>query len=117
MSLVMPMAEFLQWFDAFLPELKPGSTAGDFRLLEPALVTNEHDAKQVHNHGLNLSRAWCMRGIMQVLVPGSDPRWQRFGTLARDHVIAAEAAITGGEYVSTHWLISFALLADAEWHS
>ena len=82
-----------------------------------AVVTNEQDAKQVHNHGLNLSRAWCMRGIMQVLVPGGDARWQRFGALARDHVIAAEAAITGGEYVSTHWLISFALLADTEWHA
>ena len=113
MSLVLPMDEFLAWFDAFLPEL----AAGDFRLLEPALVTNEHDAKQVHNHGLNLSRAWCMRGIMQMLMPGDDPRWQRFGTLARDHVIAAEAAITGGEYVSTHWLLTFALLADTEWHA
>ena len=113
MSLVLPMDEFPAWFDAFLPELN----AGDFRVLEPALVTNEQDAKQVHNHGLNLSRAWCMRGIMQMLVPGGDPRWQRFGTLARDHVIAAEAAITGGEYVSTHWLISFALLADTEWHA
>ena len=111
MSLVLPIDEFLAWFDAFLPELK----AGDFRVLEPAVVTNEHDSKQVHNHGLNLSRAWCMRGIMQMLVPGGDPRWQRFGTLSRDHVIAAEAAITGGEYVSTHWLISFALLADTEW--
>ena len=52
MSLVVPIAEFLPWFDAFLPELY----AGDFRWLEPALVTNEQDAKQVHNHGLNLSR-------------------------------------------------------------
>ena len=111
MSLVLPFKEFLPWFDAFLPELK----TGDLRWLEPAVVTNEQDAKQVHNHGLNLSRAWCMRGIMQMLVPGDDPRWQRFGTLSRDHVMAAQAAITGGEYVSTHWLISFALMAETEW--
>ena len=115
MSLVLPIKEFLPWFDAFLPELKTELTAGELRWLEPAVVTNEQDAKQVHNHGLNLSRAWCMRGIMQMLVPGEDPRWQRFGTLSRDHVFAAQAAITGGEYVSTHWLISFALLAETEW--
>ena len=77
-----------------------------------ARVTNEKDAKQVHNHGLNLSRAWCMRGLMQMLTPGEDPRWQRFGELSGTICVRPEAAITGGDYVSTHWLISFALLAE-----
>lgn len=113
MALVLPRDEFLPWFDAFLPEI----AGGDFVRLEPARVTNEKDAKQVHNHGLNLSRAWCMRGLMQVLTPGEDLRWQRFGELSGEHLRAAEAAITGGDYVSTHWLISFALLAETEWHS
>ena len=113
MALVLPRDEFLPWFNAFLPEI----AHGDFARLEPARVTNEKDAKQVHNHGLNLSRAWCMRGLMQMLTPGDDPRWQRFGELSGDHLRAAEAAITGGDYVSTHWLISFALLAETEWHS
>ena len=112
MSVVLPQDEFLAWFAAFLPEL----SGGDFRHLSPALVTNENDAKQVHNHGLNLSRAWCMRGLMQVLTIG-EPRWKKFGVLSGDHLRAAEAAITGGEYVSTHWLISFALLAETEWHT
>ncbi len=110
MSVVLPQTEFLAWFAAFLPEL----SAGDFKYLAPALVTNEADAKQVHNHGLNLSRAWCMRGLMQVLTIG-EPRWKKFGVLSGEHLRAAEAAITGGEYVSTHWLISFALLAETEW--
>jgi len=113
MSLVLSRAEFLTWFDAFLPEI----ARGDFARLEPARVLNEKDAKQVHNHGLNLSRAWAMRGLMQMLTPGEDPRWQRFGELSGEHLRAAEAAITGGDYVSTHWLISFALLAETEWHS
>jgi hypothetical protein len=112
MSVVLPQTDFLAWFSAFLPEL----TAGDFTYLAPAVVTNENDAKQVHNHGLNLSRAWCMRGLMQVLTIG-EPRWKTFGVLSGDHLRAAEAAITGGEYVSTHWLISFALLAETEWHT
>ena len=112
LSIVLPQDEFLAWFAAFLPEL----SAGDFKHLAPALVTHESDAKQVHNHGLNLSRAWCMRGLMQVLAIG-EPRWKKFGVLSGDHLRAAEAAITGGEYVSTHWLISFALLAETEWHT
>ena len=112
MSIVLPQDEFLAWFAAFLPEL----VAGDFTYLAPALVINESDAKQVHNHGLNLSRAWCMRGLMQALTIG-EPRWKQFGVLSGDHLRAAEAAITGGEYVSTHWLISFALLAETEWHT
>jgi hypothetical protein len=110
MSIVLPREEFTRWFAAFLPEL----SAGDFTRLTPALVTNEADAKQVHNHGLNLSRTWCMRGLMQALTIG-EPRWKRFGVLSGEHLRAAEAAITGGEYVSTHWLISFALLAETEW--
>lgn len=114
MALVLPRDEFLPWFDAFLPEL----ARGDYACLEPACVVNEKDARQVHNHGLNLfSRAWAMRGVMQMLTPGDDPRWQRFGELSGEHLRAAEAAITGGDYVSTHWLISFALLAETEWHS
>ena len=112
MSIVFPHEEFLAWFAAFLPEL----SAGDFKHLAPATVTNEHDAKQVHNHGLNLARAWCMRGLMQALAPG-ELRWTRFGVLSGEHLRAAAAAITGGEYVSTHWLISFALLAETEWHT
>ncbi|TAG00477.1 MAG: DUF2891 domain-containing protein [Betaproteobacteria bacterium] len=111
MSVVLPLIEFRHWFDDFLPDLK----TGHFAELEPAKVTDETDAKQVHNHGLNLSRAWCMRGLMQVIDP-SDLRWKKFGVLAGEHTRAAEAAITSGEYVSTHWLISFALLAETEWH-
>lgn len=112
MSVVLSRDEFLPWFDAFLPEI----ARHDFKYLEPARVVDETDAKQVHNHGLNLSRAWCMRGIMQMLTPGGDKRWQKFGELSGDHLRAAQAAITGGDYVSTHWLISFALLAETEWH-
>ena len=111
MSLVLPLIEFRHWFDDFLPDLK----TGHFAELTPAVVTDEKDAHQVHNHGLNLSRAWCMRGLMQALDP-ADLRWKKFGELSAEHLRVAQAAITGGDYVSTHWLISFALLAETEWH-
>jgi hypothetical protein len=111
MSIVLPKIEFRHWFDDFLPDLKVGHYEG----LSANKVSDERDAKQVHNHGLNLSRAWCLRGIMQSM-DTHDPRWQRFGEMAGANELAASAAITGGEYVSTHWLISFALLAETEWH-
>jgi hypothetical protein len=111
MSIVLPKIEFRHWLDDFLPDLK----AGHYQGFGPNTVADEKDAKLVHNHGLNLSRAWCLHGIMQSLDP-HDVRWQRFGELAGQSARLAQAAITGGDYVSTHWLISFALLAETEWH-
>jgi Protein of unknown function (DUF2891) len=110
LSIVLPQSEFTPWFDAYLPELM----VGDFRHLQPAVVVNETDARQVHNHGLNLSRAWCMQGIAQALPLGHTAA-VAFGPLAKAHSQSAQAAITGGDYVSTHWLVSFALLAETEW--
>jgi Protein of unknown function (DUF2891) len=110
MSIVLPKIEFRHWFDDFLPDLK----SGHYEDFGPSIVANETDAKLVHNHGLNLSRAWCLRGLMQSL-DLHDPRWQRFGELSAESERAAQAAIVDGDYVSTHWLISFALLAETEW--
>jgi Protein of unknown function (DUF2891) len=107
---VLPKIEFRHWLDDFLPVLK----AGHYEGFGPNTVADEKDAKLVHNHGLNLSRAWCLHGIMQSL-DTHDVRWQRFGELAGQSARVAQAAITGADYVSTHWLISFALLAETEW--
>lgn len=112
MSVVLPMIEFRHWLFDFLPDLKTDHYEG----FGVAKVSDETDAKLVHNHGLNLSRAWCLRGIMQSM-DTHDPRWKRFGEIAGESERAAQAAITSGDYVSTHWLISFALLAETEWHS
>ena len=108
MSKVLPSADFLRWFDAFVPEL----AQGDCARLQPACVRNETDARQVHNHGLNLSRAWAMRSLLPLLEAAAHPVAPHFRALAATHRRAAEAAIVGGDYVSTHWLISFALLAE-----
>jgi Protein of unknown function (DUF2891) len=111
MSIVLPKIEFRHWLDDFLPDLK----VGHFEGFGANSVVDEKDAKLVHNHGLNLSRTWCLHGIMQSL-DTHDERWKRFGEFAGESERAARTAITGGDYVSTHWLISFALLAETEWH-
>src|SRR3546814_17192795 len=54
---LLPAADFAAWFSAFLP--RP-----DF---VPAIVADRGDAKGVHLDGLNLSRAWCLRGIATAL--------------------------------------------------
>ncbi|MDW8313112.1 MAG: DUF2891 family protein [Burkholderiales bacterium] len=112
MSVLWPRERFLPWFDAFLPEL-----AQEHAFLSPItqVPTQEADARLAHLHGLNLSRAWALRGLMQSLTPGEDPRWRRFGEAAGAALDAAAEAVTAGEAVSTHWLASFWLLAETEW--
>src|SRR5262249_45013207 len=64
MRRVLPAAEFPAWFGWFLPEVARGEPRN---LLEPATVTDRTDPQLVHLDGLNLSRAWCMRGVAAAL--------------------------------------------------
>jgi hypothetical protein len=65
----------------------------------------------VHLHGLNLSRAWCWRALLRHL-PAS---LHEAAHGAIDKSLAASMpAATSGDYVGTHWLASFALLALTE---
>ena len=69
MRRVLPPAEFRDWFHKYLP----GAAKGEPKtLFEPATVTDRSDPQLVHLDGLNLSRAWCMRGIASAL-PADDP--------------------------------------------
>jgi hypothetical protein len=109
LSLTLPREAFLAWLEAFGPI--------DLAALAPITVSAENrtDARIAHLDGLNLSRAWCLRGLMQQLTPGEDPRWRQFGELAGALCQAAAPAVLHGDYVATHWLASFWLLAETEW--
>ena len=61
---VLSSDEFAAWFAKFLPSLARGEPKS---LLEPATVADRTDPHIVHLDGLNLSRAWCMRGIAAAL--------------------------------------------------
>ena len=99
-------ANFLAWFDAFLPDLAKGSPQ---TLLIPATVSDRSDGKIAHLDGLNLSRAWCWRQIARAL-PAGHPVCALAQTTAQDHLDAAMPHISG-DYMGEHWLASFALLA------
>jgi hypothetical protein len=97
-------AEFPAWFGHFLPGIAQRQPA---TLFEPAIVSDRSDGKIAHLDGLNLSRAWCWRGIAPLL-PG-DERAVALAT-ADEHLAAAMPHLAG-DYMGEHWLASFALLA------
>lgn len=97
---------FRDWFDGFLPQLDAHRPA---TLFQPAAVADRSDGKIVHLDGLNLSRAWCWRGIASALA-AADPRRAIALKAAEDHLDAALPHVSG-DYMGEHWLASFALLA------
>jgi len=103
---LLPAEEFRAWLSAYLPRLadrRPQS------LFTPATVTDRTDGKIAHLDGLNLSRAWCWRGIAGALA-ADDPARAVAKDAARLH-LAASLPHVAGDYMGEHWLASFALLA------
>ena len=94
MQAVLPQPQFRAWLGRFLPD-------GIGRLAEAPTVADREDAKQSHLDGLALSRAWCLKRL------GHDATAERLLAAALPHA-------TGGAYVGTHWLASFAALALGE---
>lgn len=105
MRRVLPPEEFRVWFRGFLPDLAKGEPTS---LLEPAKVTDRADPQLVHLDGLNLSRAWCMRGIAAAL-PVDDPARKVLAKSAARHAEAALGHVASGDYAGEHWLASFAV--------
>ncbi len=105
MRRVLPQAEFAQWLHGFLPGLAEEQPAA---ILEPAEVSDRSDPKIVHLDGLNLSRAWAMRGIVLAL-PADDPVRGVLQKSASSHTRASLPHVTSGDYAGEHWLASFAV--------
>jgi hypothetical protein len=104
MRRVMPEAEFATWFAAFLPDLADGAPAS---LFTPAFVSDRADGKIAHLDGVNLSRAWCWRGIADAL----EPKLAALAREAADAHLDASLPHVAGDYMGEHWLATFALLA------
>ncbi len=104
MRRVLDKKGFLRWFKDFLPELQNSS------LLKPAKVEDRSDPKIVHLDGLNLSRAWCLKGIKSALPP-DDPLIPVINSLINSHFKASLNYIMSGHYGGEHWLASFAIYA------
>ena len=97
-------ADFAGWFAAFLPRIADLDPA---TLFTPATVSDRSDGKIAHLDGLNLSRAWCWRGLAPALPPAD----RAIALAAADDHLSAAMPHIAGDYMGEHWLASFALLA------
>ena len=102
----VPECDFGEWWEQFTPLAQALG-----RWLVPVAVSDATDPKIVHLHGLNLSRAWCWRALLHRL-PVSLHGQVRSAVDAS--LGASLPAAISGDYVGTHWLASFALLALTE---
>jgi hypothetical protein len=105
MRRVLPAAEFQTWLGRYLPGLAKGEPKN---LLTPAVVTDRSDPYLVHLDGLNISRAWCMRGVANAL-PADDAARKVLLEAASRHAEAGLAQVGSGDYAGDHWLASFAV--------
>lgn len=104
MRRVLGGAELIPWLAGFLPRVDR---------FTPVRAVDRSDGKLVHADGLNLSRAWMLRGIAMALPPG-DPRRRDLLRASEAHEAAGMRGVTGDHYAGAHWLGSFAiyLLSD-----
>lgn len=93
MRRVLPAEEFSTWLGGFL-------TPAAFEFYTaPIQVADPQDGQQAHLIGLMLTRAWLLREIgkpegTQVLIDAAAPH------------------LTGDNFMATHWLITYAVLAE-----
>jgi hypothetical protein len=107
---VLDPADFADWLTRFLPGLASGEPR---TLLVPATVSDPSDGQIAHLHGLNLSRAWCMRRLAEAL-PAGDARVAVLTADAERHAEAALPFVVGGDYATEHWLAAYAVLLLSE---
>lgn len=93
---VLPADEYREWFDGFFPN-------GLGNLAEPVRASDLGDGHLVHLVGLNLSRAWTLRGINSVL---GRPE---LAAIAERHETAGLRDAISGSYEGDHWLGTFAV--------
>jgi hypothetical protein len=105
MRRVLRPSQFRPWFHGFLPSVGKGEPK---TLLQPARVSDRGDPQIVHLDGLNLSRAWCVRGIAAALAE-DDPARQVLTDSAARHAEASLPHVASGDYAGEHWLASFAV--------
>jgi hypothetical protein len=104
---VLPPAEFADWLERFLPGLsRPDSQAAT--ILVPVAVADVTDPKLVHLAGLNLSRAWCLQGVLDRL-PADDTRRDALTASLAAHTEAGLGYVFTGHYEGEHWLATFAV--------
>lgn len=94
MSNIFKQADFINWFNRFLPDIKNLKN-----LLSPADVSDRSDPKIVHLDGLNLSRSWCMNHIAKSF-PLDHPTRSLFIESALKHLNESLPHVTSGDLLA-----------------
>lgn len=94
--------KFAIWLNRFMPELP------DF---EPEVSPDPTDGKLAHLDGLNLSRAWMLRGTANGL-PAKDSRRGELLKMSAMHRDVGLNGVTGQHYEGAHWLATFAVYLE-----
>lgn len=103
MRKVLPAEKFTNWLKTFMPQLFDVKFT-----IEPGKVNDRSDGKLIHLDGLNLSRAWCLKGIANAI------NNKHVMQLANEHLDAALPQVASGSYAGEHWLASFVVYALTE---
>ena len=104
MRRVLNKSDFLNWFNAWLPE----KSLKHLTILP--IVSDRTDLQIVHLDGLCFSRSWCMSGIAKEL-PQNDRRISLLTKAATRHLNQSLSSVASGHYGGEHWLASFAVYA------
>lgn len=102
MAKVLDKNKFKTWFEKFINFDKSKN------LFNPAEVSDRTDPKIVHLDGLNLSRAWCILGVLSNSEQ-DDNLQKKLLKSANKHIKATLPHIASGDYGGEHWLASFAV--------
>lgn len=100
MRRVLPSAEYRAWLEKFFPGFELGN------LISPVTVSDFEDGHLVHLVGLNLNRAWNLRGIASALEGEPKPELLK---VADSHEKAGLRDTISGHYEGDHWLGTFAV--------
>ena len=104
MRRVLSHEAYTNWIYNFLPDARDEQFA---RWLEPVTPPDRSDGKLAHLDGLNLSRAWMLRGIVSALPEGHE-LYSPLERAAARHTAAGLEGARGDDWMGTHWLASFA---------
>jgi hypothetical protein len=106
MSRVVDRDVYPEWLSEFLPGLERSEPPV---LFQPVVSSDHSDGQIAHLEGLNLSRSASFLAIAHAL-PDDDSRIDPLVHAAERHANASLGSVTGGDYMTEHWLSAYATL-------
>ncbi|MBJ13172.1 MAG: hypothetical protein CMG62_08905 [Candidatus Marinimicrobia bacterium] len=107
MARVFEPEEFSKWLKKFLPNIEK-----EIFQFTPVKPVDRSDGLLVHLDGLNLSRVWMLKIIMNAL-PEDSPCQISLKSVCENHQSASEGCLEKGNYSGTHWLGTFLIYSNS----